>query len=48
MKKTYISPSMEVIKVNVTNIIATSMAIYDETVNSSIQLGRENNSNHVW
>lgn len=51
MKKTYISPSMEVIKVNVANIIAASMPISDITVdtNEDIQLGRENISgSNVW
>lgn len=53
MKKTYISPSMEVIKLNTANIIATSMAVYsDQTVDTSgsgVQLGREDNSSSsIW
>lgn len=52
MKKTYIAPSMEVIKVNVTSIIATSMIISETTVDTSVegvQLGREDNSSSsVW
>lgn len=53
MKKTYISPSVEAIKVGVANIIAAStLSISDETVDSfveGVQLGREDNSNSsVW
>lgn len=52
MKKTYIEPAMEVIKVNVTNIIAASLAIYDTEVDTSAedgQLSRESFSNsNVW
>ena len=52
MKKTYIAPSVEVIKVDVANVMATSMAINDETVNTSNigeQLSRElENSMKAW
>lgn len=42
MKKTYISPSMEVIKVQVANVMAASMAIDNGTsVDSDIMLGRD-------
>ena len=42
MKKTYISPSMEVIKVQVANVMAASMAIDKGTsVGSDIMLGRD-------
>ena len=54
MKKTYIAPSMEVIKVNVANIIAASMNISDILVDTSaegVQLGREDDvlsGSNVW
>ena len=52
MKKTYIAPSVEVIKVDVANVMATSMAINDDTVNTSNigeQLSRElENSMKAW
>ena len=42
MKKKYITPSMEVIKVQVANMIAESMVIYNEiTVGSGAMLGRD-------
>ena len=45
MRKTYITPSVEVIKVDVANVMATSMAIVNEgTVDTStegIQLSRD-------
>ena len=42
MKKTYISPSREVIKVQVANVMAASMAIDNGTsVDSDIMLGRD-------
>ena len=46
MKKTYMSPSVEVIKVDVANMMATSMPIVDGTVNTNNiadQLSREMN-----
>ena len=57
MKKTYMSPSMEVIKVDVANMMATSMPIVDgtevNTNNVADQLSREMNRsiemlNQVW
>ena len=51
MKKTYIAPSVEVIKVDVANVMATSMAINDDTVDTNIgqQLSRElENSMKAW
>ena len=46
MKKTYMAPSVEVIKVDVANMMATSMPIVDGTVNTNNvadQLSREMN-----
>ena len=57
MKKTYMSPSVEVIKVDVANMMATSMPIVDgttvDTDNVADQLSREMNRsiemlNQVW
>ena len=57
MRKTYITPSVEVIKVDVANMMATSMPIVDgTTVNTNDvanQLSREMNKsiemlNQVW
>ena len=57
MKKTYITPSVEVIKVDVANMMATSMPIVDgttvDTNNVADQLSREMNRssdmlNQVW
>ena len=56
MKKTYMAPSVEVIKVDVANMMATSMPIVDGTVNTNDvanQLSREMNRsiemlNQVW
>ena len=52
MKKTYIAPSVEVIKVDVANVMATSMAINEGTVDTSNigdQLSRElENSMKAW
>ena len=52
MKKTYIAPSVEVIKVDVANVMATSMPINDGTVDTSNigeQLSRElENSMKAW
>ena len=46
MKKTYMAPAVEVIKVDVANMMATSMPIVDGTVNTNDvanQLSREMN-----
>ena len=46
MKKTYMAPAVEVIKVDVANMMATSMPIVDGTVNTNNiadQLSREMN-----
>lgn len=53
MKKTYIAPSMEVIKVGATSMMASSFKMNDETVDTSNggQLGREDNSSSrpgIW
>jgi hypothetical protein len=56
MKKTYMAPAVEVIKVDVANMMATSMPIVDGTVNTNDvanQLSREMNRsiemlNQVW
>ena len=52
MKKTYIAPSMDVIKVQVANVMATSsMPISNETVDTNVtdQLSRElENSMKAW
>ena len=56
MRKTYITPSVEVTKVDVANMMATSMPIVDGTVdtnNVADQLSREMNRsiemlNQVW
>lgn len=50
MKKTYIKPSMEVIKINTTGILAASaetITTYSDEVNTSdanVQLGRDGNT----
>ena len=48
MKKTYITPEVEVIKVGAVSMLATSMGIYnDKDVDTSaegVQLGREDNT----
>lgn len=44
MKKTYIAPQVEVIKVGAISMLAASMGIYDKEVDTSgegVQLGRE-------
>ena len=41
MKKTYVTPSMEVIKVQVANVMATSMPINNDAVDVTDQLSRE-------
>ena len=46
MKKTYITPSVETIKVSAVNMLAASLGINEETVDTSVadvQLGREDN-----
>ena len=53
MKKTYIAPSVEVIKVDVANVMATSMTIVNEgtvdTGDLGQQLSRElENSMKAW
>ena len=47
MKKTYIAPSVEVIKVGAISMLAASMELHDNTVDTSgtgVQLGREDNT----
>ncbi len=47
MKKTYIAPSVEVIKVGAISMLAASMVLNDNTVDTSEeggQLGREDNT----
>jgi hypothetical protein len=46
MKKTYITPEVEVIKVGAVSMLATSMGISDKEVDTSNggQLGREDNT----
>ena len=55
MKKMYVAPEVETIKVNAMNMLATSMGINDNTkVDTSVpgtQLGREDNnpsSPNLW
>ncbi|MBO5706010.1 MAG: hypothetical protein J6S05_03285 [Bacteroidaceae bacterium] len=54
MKKTYITPEVEVIKVGAVYMLATSMEISGQEVNTSaegVQLGREDNtpsSPNLW
>ena len=51
MKKTYMSPSVEVIKVDVATVMATSMGLSDSTVDTSmddVQLVREIQSLNQW
>lgn len=54
MKKTYITPSVEVIKVGATSMLAASIKMIDETVDTTSeggQLGREDNSSSrpgIW
>ena len=55
MKKTYITPSVETIKISAVNMLATSLGINKErTVDTSgdgVQLGREDNGSSapgVW
>ncbi|MBO5787861.1 MAG: hypothetical protein J6R07_04220 [Bacteroidaceae bacterium] len=44
MKKTYISPLMSEVNVEATNMLAASVAMYNETVDTSNggQLGKDN------
>ena len=54
MKKTYITPSVETIKVSAVNMLAASMLISTTEVDTSeagVQLGREDNGSSapgVW
>ena len=54
MKKTYITPSVETIKVSAVNMLAASMQINNTEVDTSVasvQLGREDNGSSapgVW
>ena len=49
MKKKYIAPSIEVIKVQPANIIAESIGFYDQQMDSNIMLGRGNYyDNNIW
>ena len=53
MKKTYIAPEVEEIKVNVVNMLAASMGISEEEVNTSEEGVQENrreglSSKGVW
>ena len=53
MKKTYIAPEVEEIKVNVVNMLAASMDISEETVDTSEEGVQENrreglSSKGVW
>ena len=53
MKKTYIAPEVEEIKVNVVNMLAASMEISDDTVDTSEEGVQENrreglSSKSVW
>ncbi|MBQ5642793.1 MAG: hypothetical protein IIV13_03430 [Bacteroidaceae bacterium] len=47
MKKTYITPEMEVIKVGAVSMLAASMGVNEAAVDTSgdgVQLGREDNT----
>ena len=49
MKKKYIAPSIEVIKVQPANIIAESIVFYDQPMDSNFMLGRGNYyDNSIW
>ena len=55
MKKTYITPSVETIKVSAVNMLAASLQMYSntevDTSEASVQLGREDNGSSapgVW
>ena len=46
MKKTYITPSVEAIKVSAVNMLAASLGISEQSVDTfdpGVQLGREDN-----
>lgn len=47
MKKTYITPEMEVIKVGAVSMLAASLGVNEDAVDTSgdgVQLGREDNT----
>lgn len=46
--KTYITPSMEVNKVQVCQMLAESLAISDTTVDGSQALVKENSDWNIW
>lgn len=54
MKKNYVKPSVEVIKVNAVNMLAASLRMIDGEVDTSeenVQLGRENRGSsfgNIW
>ena len=55
MKKTYITPSVETIKVSAVNMLAASLQMYSntevDTSEAGVQLGREDNGSSapgVW
>lgn len=53
MKKTYIIPSVEVIKVGATSMLAASVKMFDKEVDTTSedgQLGREDNPSrpNIW
>ena len=53
MKKIYVNPEVQVIKLNAVSMLASSMGIIDTSVDSSaddIQLGRDTeiSSSNVW
>ena len=49
MKKKYITPSVEVIKVHVANMIAESLVFYEQKIGFGFMLGRDNyHDNNIW
>ena len=53
MKKMYIAPEVETIKVNAMNMLAASLGVNEEEVDTSVsggQLGREDNPSrpNIW
>ena len=53
MKKTYITPSVEVLKIGAISMMATSLNVYNDEVDTSedgVQLGREDKPNtpNIW
>ena len=53
MKKTYIAPSVEVLKIGAISMMATSLNVYNDEVDTSedgVQLGREDKPNtpNIW